>query len=516
MIEFLKKDFRYRLDHLHEHPSPSLSPYHGKVESYFLEIFYCLENLPMVLKSGHTVFCSGASKSFSTRESLIRLLNIFCVLRNLILSNEIKEAPVCVFADQIVSFLIPAICKECNQECTDLVSIPMEIEAPNQVKAMLICIKAEENWVTSFNITSKNKPQYSFVPIAPHRGLLLDLSFQPIDHPCIHACFQTDTLDEATLNRFLECLKSPGSCCSDSEISIRSQFTYYISAPKENKEPNAFSFSVLLYPNGTYQIQAPQISIDPNLLSRCIEQISAYTDMIKNEVIHKLKSEPYVPQSLCIFLPSSENEIRRLEHEILAEIAKNPEEHLNVIEWLIETYEISLPEEPGIEEVDEILVTPQKAIELLIEAQPHIPSIDARLAQEDKVRKQELEKAAARTPSKKPNRQKKHQGKTKVKPKEKAAPEKQTKQSLILSADERSQVRQVMQGHSMKGDEFVKFGLALLKRKVEKLNVRQAGSHINAAKQTLVKIHRNGRKDTQGMVSHQKSFLREVLSPSDN
>lgn len=214
-------------------------------------------------------------------------------------------------------------------------------------------------------------------------------------------------------------------------------------------------------------------------------------------------------------MPNSESELKLVERQILEEIEKNPEEHVEVLQWLLENSNLPLLEGAPEEE----RISPKMAVEILLGAHPVLEEpqatsgIDSSLVQKDVERKQQIEKAVDNTNSKPPKKKKQGKGKPPAKP---PAAKLKPATSISLSSEERSQVRQVMQGHSMKGDDFVKFGLTLLKRKVEKLNPRQAGSHINAGRQTLVRIHRNGRKDTQGMVSHQKSFLREVLQPSDN
>jgi hypothetical protein len=478
-------------------------------EKNFKEVFQAFEQLPTILRKGHRVQKDGQWKKSSPEEYLPHLIDQFCCLETTLIPRYPKEHPFTKLSRETTHLLVSLYCKKQNLESSTFLSIPF---IDKSYKGFLICIRDKDFWSVCIR-DGENK--HSFVETSKNRGFLLDESSQPIDSLCLSAIFHHNSLDKNTEKMFVRGLESANKAPTNpNQLSVHFQFTYYLGRPQSSDLPNAWTYTAILQSDGNYRLFSPE-GIELCKSSRAAEEyVSAFLDSTKEEVINQFKKDITTRSSYLCYLPNSELELKMAERQILEEISKNPEEHADVIQLLLDHTTLPIIEDSPQEEE----VSAKVGIEILLEAHPpvEIPSknagIDSSLVQKDAERRQQIEKTI-----KPPKKYKKGKGK----PSEKiSAAKTKPATSIPLTAEERSDIRQVRQGHSMKRDPFIKLGLTLLKRKAElkgeKLNERQAGSHVNAARLTLVWIHRNGRKDLQGMASHQKSFLHEVLSPIDN
>lgn len=466
------------------------------INPFYSEVFTALENLPSVLKRGYSIESQSQRRRILPEQALIRLICRLDSLKIILLKKHSRASQESLYSTQLIHFLVSSYVKLQHLESATFLSIPADLDLSNEgCERILFCAKEHEQWVVTVRKIEPNKPGYFPIRLSEDRCLLLGPANEQIERSCIVTTFSVNLNDQRIENIVKKQILNLDPTPLSGEFNVSFELNYYAGLPKKYPEPNSLTFGGTLHANKEYTLYDSPDDIANPFIGQAQEFASAYFDWKTDEIFETLRKDPRQVLILPLCLPNSVYEFQWMERQLLEEIAKEPEKYIDAIEWLIETAELTLPDTVAIEETEQVFVTPQKGIELLLEAHPvpaDVPSnssMDERLLQEDTKRQHEIEK---RSISKKPKKSKSHK-----------KPQSSSKKNIVLSDKERSQVRQVLQGNSMKRDDFVKFGLSLLNRKT--------GTPNSSEKKTLLRMLRHRNKDLQGKIFEQKSFLRTLL-----
>jgi hypothetical protein len=473
--------------------SPDL---YQKLQPFLPEVFFALKNLPSVLKRGYTIELNSRRKRFSSEQALIRLICRLDALKILLLEKSTSQE--CLLVNQLLHSLISAYCKQLHLESATFLSLPADLDLNEDgCERTLLCAKDREQWVATIRKIEPNKPEYSPIQLSKDRCLLLGPTNEQIDRSCIIATFSVSLKDPRILKIVNEQILKENPIILSDKFSVTFALNYCIGLPQKYPEPNSTTFCGTLHANKEYTLDDSPNDIANPFIEQAKEFASAFFDWRTDEIFETLRSDARQVLTLPLCFPNSVYEFQWMERQLLEEIAKEPDKYIDAIEWLIETAQLTPPDTVAIDETEEVFVTPQKGIEMLLDAHP-VPqevssntSIDIRLIQEDTKRRHEVEKRNVSKKSKKPKSHKQPQSSS------------SSKNNIVLSDKERSQMRHVMQGNSMKVDDFVKFSLSLINKKT--------GSQDIGLKKALVRMQRHRNNDLQGKVSEQKSFLRTIL-----